>query len=196
MYDSVLQYSELACRRSSILQDLGLQPRGYALATVHRAENTDDPKRLRDIFRGLLKVAASGLSVIVPLHPRTKKALSSLSPALEDFGSSLHIIDPVSYLDMILLEKNARVILTDSGGVQKEAFFFRVPCVTLRAETEWIETVETGWNVLVGCDPEEIAQAALRSKAGDEGIWPYGDGRVAERIIGLVSNIYVLQSRI
>ncbi len=187
MYDSVLQYSELACRRSSIIQDLGLPSRGYALATVHRAENTDDPRRLRDIFRGLLKVAASGLSVIVPLHPRTKKALSSLSPALEDFGSSLHIIDPVSYLDMILLEKNARVILTDSGGVQKEAFFFKVPCVTLRAETEWVETVETGWNVLVGCDPEKIARAALRSKAGDEGIWPYGDGRVAERIIGLIA---------
>jgi len=187
MYDSVLQYSELACRRSSILRDLRLQSRGYALATVHRAENTDDPKHLRDIFRGLLKVAASGLSVIVPLHPRTKKALSSLSPVLEDFGSSLRIIDPVSYLDMILLEKNARVILTDSGGVQKEAFFFKVPCVTLRAETEWVETIETGWNVLVGCDPEEIARAALHSKAGDEGIWPYGDGRVAERIIGHIA---------
>jgi len=187
MYDSVLQYSELALRKSSIIRDLGLQSRGYALATVHRAENTDDPKHLSDIFRGLLKVAASGLPVIVPLHPRTKKALSSLSPVLEDFGSSLRIIDPVSYLDMILLEKNARVILTDSGGVQKEAFFFRVPCVTLRAETEWVETVQTGWNVLVGCDPEGIARAALRSKAGDEGIWPYGDGRVAERIIGLIA---------
>jgi len=187
MYDSVLQYSELARRRSSILQDLGLHSRGYALATVHRAENTDDPKHLIDIFRGLLKVAASGLLVIVPLHPRTKKALSSLSPALEDLDSSLRIIDPVSYLDMILLEKNARVILTDSGGVQKEAFFFKVPCVTLRAETEWVETVETGWNVLVGCDPEGIARAALCSDAGDEGIWPYGDGRVAERIIGLIA---------
>ncbi len=187
MYDSVLQYSELAMRRSSIVQDLGLQSNGYALATVHRAENTDNPESLRDIFRGLMKVAACGLPVIVPLHPRTKKALSCLSPSIEGFSSSMQIIDPVSYLDMILLEKNARLILTDSGGVQKEAFFFKVPCVTLRGETEWVETVETGWNVLVGCDPEEIDQAAQNSKNGVEEIWPYGDGRAAERIIGLMA---------
>lgn len=187
MYDAVLQYSELAERRSRILQELGLVSRGYALATVHRAENTDDPKRIRAIFRGLGTVAASGLSVVVPLHPRTKKALSSLSPAIEDFGSSLHIIDPVSYLDMILLEKNARAILTDSGGVQKEAFFFKVPCVTLREETEWVETVETGWNVLVGCDSEQIAKAAEYARSGEKSAWPYGDGRTAEQVMELLS---------
>jgi UDP-N-acetylglucosamine 2-epimerase len=186
MYDSVLQYSELAGRSSGILEDLGLSAKSYVLATVHRAENTDNPERLRDIFLGLAKVAACGIPVIVPLHPRTRKALSGLSQ--DALGSSLKIIDPVSYLDMILLEKNARVILTDSGGVQKEAFFFKVPCVTLRGETEWVETVETGWNVLVGCDPEGIARAALNSNKGAEGIWPYGDGRTAAKIIEILSS--------
>jgi UDP-N-acetylglucosamine 2-epimerase len=84
---------------------------------------------------------------------------------------------------MLVLEKNARVILTDSGGVQKEAFFFRVPCVTLREETEWVETVETGWNTLVGCDPERMVQAAFEARPGIESVWPYGDGQAAERIV-------------
>jgi len=187
MYDAVLQYAELAERRSRVLGELGLESRGYALATVHRAENTDDPERLRAIFRGLGAVVDQDLSVVVPLHPRTRKALSTLPPAADPLSPSLRFIDPVSYLDMLVLERNARVILTDSGGVQKEAFFFRVPCVTLREETEWVETVETGWNVLAGCDPEHIVQATLHARSGEEGIWPYGDGRVAERIVTLMA---------
>ncbi len=195
MFDAVLQYSELAERKSQILEKLGLEKRGYALATVHRAENTDDPARLRAIFEGLTRLAQEGLMVVVPLHPRTRKALSS--PSLTPYPSTpypftstnpgLLLVEPVSYLDMLVLEKNARVILTDSGGVQKEAFFFRVPCVTLREETEWVETVEAGWNVLVGCDPERIAQAALGARRGKERSWPYGDGRAAERIVNLVN---------
>lgn len=192
MYDAVLQYTELAERKSEILERLRLEPKGYALATVHRAENTDDPKRLKAIFQGLVAIAQEGLPAIVPLHPRTRRALSRLSaPSL--LGSSappLKIIDPVSYLDMLVLEKNARVILTDSGGVQKEAFFFRVPCITLREETEWVETVEAGWNVLVGCDPDRIRQAALDLPALSlnpvpltPASSPYGDGRAAERIV-------------
>lgn len=183
MYDAVLMYLELAEAKSKILEHLGLKPKGYALATVHRAENTDDPKRLLSIFDGLARIAAEGLPVIVPLHPRTRHALSAVAshllrapapshpctPAASSTPSpptpspptpDLRIIEPVSYLDMLVLEKNARVILTDSGGVQKEAFFFRVPCVTLREETEWVETVETGWNMLANCDPERIIQAA------------------------------------
>jgi len=186
MYDSVLLYSGLAEKRSSALDNLGLSAKSYALATVHRAENTDDPLRLRSIFEGLQDVAAQGLKVVVPLHPRTKKALSQ-SRDLQALCPSLSIIDPVSYLDMIMLEKNAQVILTDSGGVQKEAFFFRVPCVTLREETEWVETVQTRWNVLAGCSREMIAGAAQRARSGEETAWPYGDGRTAERIIELMT---------
>jgi len=126
--------------------------------------------------------------VIVPLHPRTRRALSRLSaPPLPSSSSPLlKLIDPVSYLDMLLLEKNARVILTDSGGVQKEAFFFRVPCVTLREETEWVETVEAGWNTLVGCDPEKIVQGAMEARLGVESAWPYGDGKARERIVSIL----------
>ncbi|MBC7220186.1 UDP-N-acetyl glucosamine 2-epimerase [Candidatus Bipolaricaulota bacterium] len=186
MYDAVLQYAELAEAKSGILERLKLELRGYALATVHRAENTDDPVRLRAIFQGLVKLAREGLTVVVPLHPRTRNALSSLSLTPDPSPCNLLIIEPVSYLDMLVLEKNARVILTDSGGVQKEAFFFRVPCVTLREETEWVETVEAGWNVLVGGDPERILQAALMAQQGEETTWPYGNGRAAERIAGFL----------
>ncbi len=159
MYDAVLMYSKLAEERSKILEELKLKPKTYALATVHRAENTDNPERLRSIFQGLSMIAESGLPVVVPLHPRTRKVLSNLSPTPYPSIPKLRIIEPVSYLDMLMLEKYARVILTDSGGVQKEAFFFRVPCVTLREETEWVETVEAGWDEFVGCDPCRIVQA-------------------------------------
>jgi len=182
MYDAALQYLALAERKSRILERLGLKPKDYALATVHRAENTDDPQRLRAIFAGLEAVVRAGLPVILPLHPRTRKQAESLGLS----PNGVRVLEPVSYLDMLLLEKNARVILTDSGGVQKEAFFFRVPCVTLREETEWVETVETGWNVLIGCDPKRIACAALDFRQGKEEISPYGDGRAAERIVKVI----------
>jgi len=182
MYDAVLLYLGLAEEKSQILEQMGLKPKSYALATVHRAENTDQPERLRAIFEGLERVAKEGLPVILPLHPRTRKQLN----ALGIHPKEVQVLDPVSYLDMLVLEKNARVILTDSGGVQKEAFFFRVPCVTLREETEWVETVEAGWNTLVGCDPKRIVQAALEARPGIESVWPYGDGRAAEKITELL----------
>lgn len=191
MYDAALMYLDLAEEKSTILDELGLKPKEYALATVHRAENTDGPERLKMIFQGLATIAQEGLPVIVPLHPRTRRALSQLpSPPL--LGSSaplLKILQPVSYLDMLVLEKNTRVILTDSGGVQKEAFFFRVPCVTLREETEWVETVEAGWNTLVGCDPKRIVEAVRSARSGEKDIMPYGDGRAAERILGLLQRV-------
>jgi UDP-GlcNAc3NAcA epimerase len=179
MYDAVLLYLDLAEKKSEIMERLGLEPKSYALATVHRAGNTDQPERLRAIFEGLERVAKEGLSVILPLHPRTRKQLNTLGMHLK----KVQVLDPVSYLDMLVLEKNARAILTDSGGVQKEAFFFRVPCVTLRKETEWVETVETGWNTLVGCNPGRMVQATLEARPGIESVWPYGDGRAAERIV-------------
>lgn len=188
MYDAALQYLTLAERKSRILERLGLEPKSYVLATVHRAENTDDPERLQGIFSGLEAIARAGLPVILPLHPRTRKQVEALGLSPE----GVRVLEPVSYLDMLLLEKNAKVILTDSGGVQKEAFFFRVPCATLREETEWVETVEAGWNTLVGCDPEKIAQAALNARLGEGLAWPYGDGWAAERIVSLVVHHYPL----
>jgi UDP-N-acetylglucosamine 2-epimerase len=182
MYDSVLYNVQLAQRRSQILEQLGLLPQSYALATVHRAENTDDPERLRSIFQALETIAADGLPVIVPLHPRTRKQLSSLNLPLKH----VRVTEPVSYLEMLLLEKSAKIILTDSGGVQKEAFFFRVPCVTLREETEWVETVEAGWNVLAGWKPERIVHAVKRARPPSGSAAPYGDGRAAERIVKFI----------
>lgn len=179
MYDSALYNVQLAEKRSRILERLRLQPKGYAIATVHRAENTDDAERLQSIFQALQAIAADGLPVVVPVHPRTRKQLSTLNLSLKH----VQMIEPVSYLEMLLLEKSAKIILTDSGGVQKEAFFFRVPCVTLRDETEWIETVEAGWNVLAGCEPQRIVEAARTARPGFDSAAPYGDGRAAERIV-------------
>jgi UDP-GlcNAc3NAcA epimerase len=182
MYDAVLLYLDLAEKKSEIMERLGLKPKSYALVTVHRAENTDQPERLKAFFEGLESVAKEGLPVVLPLHPRTRKQLNTLGIHPKE----VQVLDPVSYLDMLVLEKNARVILTDSGGVQKEAFFFRVPCVTLREETEWVETVETGWNTLVGCDPEKIVQAALEARKGQKIAQPYGDSWAAERIVSIL----------
>jgi len=143
MYDAAQHFCRLADRASMVLERLGLEPRGYVLATVHRAENTDDPARLEAVFEGLSRVAAE-LLVVLPLHPRTRKALERLG-WLEHARERLRLIEPVGYLDMVALEKNARLIATDSGGVQKEAYFFGVPCVMLRDETEWVELIEAGW---------------------------------------------------
>ncbi|MCL0076043.1 UDP-N-acetylglucosamine 2-epimerase (non-hydrolyzing) [Dehalococcoidia bacterium] len=184
MYDAALYYGAKAERTSLILEQLDLKPRGYLLATVHRAENTDDPVRLRAIFAGLAAVAQE-VPVVLPLHPRTRTALEQAG-LYPEAAQRLRLIDPVGYLDMVMLEKQARVIVTDSGGVQKEAFFYRVPCVTLREETEWVETVETGWNTLAGYNPEQIVQAALETRPGVERAFPYGDGRAAIKITGLL----------
>ena len=187
MYDSVLQNVQLAEQRSEILTQLHLKPENYALATVHRASNTDDPERVKAIFNALSEMAAK-VSVITPLHPRTQKALRrSLSDhELRTLNSKLTIIEPVPYLDMLLLEKNAKLILTDSGGVQKEAFILKVPCITLREETEWVETVDAGWNVLAGADSKRILQAVDQFSAQrrpERRINPSGDGQASERIV-------------
>lgn len=180
MYDAAIRYGAQAERKSRILRTLGVAPRSYALATVHRAENTDDPGRLDTILSGLQRVAES-IPVVLPLHPRTRKALRKPYEPVT-------LIDPVGYLDMVQLEKNARIVATDSGGVQKEAFFHRIPCVTLRSETEWTELVRAGWNVLAPLDSaESVCRTILDNldRAG-ESIQPYGDGHAAERIVGLL----------
>lgn len=179
MYDVLLWHLPRAREHQSLLTERGLQPGSYALATIHRAENTDDPQRLRSIFTALERLAQDGLPVVIPLHPRTDKALASVGIVLE----RVHAMPPISYEEMLCLEANARVILTDSGGLQKEAYWLGVPCVTLREETEWVETVIVGWNVLVGCDLDRVIEAAHRARPNRSGPSLYGDGHAAERIV-------------
>jgi UDP-GlcNAc3NAcA epimerase len=157
MQEAALLNAKIAESESVILQNLGLAPKEYSLATVHRAENTDDVSRLSRIVRALLKIAQSQV-VVWPMHPRTRRSFSPKD--LDTFAKAgLRVIGPANYLDMLALEKNANVILTDSGGVQKEAYWFHVPCVTLREETEWVETVESGWNRLAGASEDSIYSA-------------------------------------
>jgi len=183
MYDAALYYHQKAKQESRILETLRLQSKNYALATIHRAENTDDPARLQEIFLGL-KAISEHTRVILPLHPRTKQALEkeNLHTLVDE---KLKFIDPVGYLDMINLESHAKIILTDSGGVQKEACFFKVPCLTLREETEWRELVEQGFNCLVPLQKEEIFKyflCGIELKA-DWDVPLYGNGRATHDIL-------------
>jgi UDP-N-acetylglucosamine 2-epimerase len=188
MYDAVLQFAEIAARRSTILEDLGVKPQEYLLATVHRPYNTDDPQSLRRLLAAFREI---GEPVIFPVHPRTRRKIAELngtSGMESSTAGDVRMIEPVGYLDMLRLEQSARVILTDSGGMQKEAYFFGVPCVTLRPETEWVETVEAGWNILVGTDRERIVEVASRH-APDQNTPPpplFGDGRASARIVRLL----------
>jgi UDP-GlcNAc3NAcA epimerase len=182
MYDAVLQFSARARESSTILKDLGLVSKDYLLVTVHRPYNSDSPESLADILAALIE---TGEEVVFPVHPRTRSRIEALSNLrLQSGGGRVRLIDPVGYLDMLALEQNARMILTDSGGIQKEAYFFQVPCVTLRPETEWLETVEAGWNKLTGANREQIL-AAVRSFGPLNSAPPdiFGDGRAAERIV-------------
>jgi len=189
MYDAALYYGAKTEQKSVILKKLELVSGKYILATVHRAENTDDPVRLKAIFEGLTNVSRE-IPVVLPLHPRTAKALDKIN-LLDKVKKEIKIIKPVGYLDMVMLEKNARLIVTDSGGVQKEAFFYRVPCVTLRDETEWVELVQLGWNRLVTPVSSNVVfegiLAIFNSPLGQEG-QPYGDGRSAEHIMQCLLN--------
>jgi UDP-GlcNAc3NAcA epimerase len=177
MYDSLLQHLPVAEEKSSVLERLGVSPGAYYLATIHRAANTDDAARLADILEGLRRLDGP---VVFPMHPRTRKAADAASLAT---GDAVLVVDPVGYGDMLSLQKNARCVLTDSGGVQKEAYLLAVPCVTLREDTEWPETLEGGWNVLAGTDPERIVRAAMRPAPKGRPTPCFGDGRAAERIV-------------
>ncbi len=185
MYDAVLQFSKIAEGRSTILNDLNLEPKGYLLATVHRPYNTDNPEKLHDILSAFMEIDET---IIFPVHPRTQikideLELQPLNPKSQFATSNLHLLPPVGYLDMLVLEQNARLILTDSGGMQKEAYFFEVPCITLRPETEWVETVTAGWNRLVGAEKEGVIEA-IHSFNPPTGVPPqfFGDGQASERI--------------
>lgn len=178
MLDAVLQFAALARERSDILDRLELERGAYLLATIHRNYNTDDPRALARLVGALESL---GEPVLFPVHPRTRKELEKL----ELFDSrNLRLIEPVAYLDMLELESHARGILTDSGGMQKEAFFLGVPCVTLRPETEWVETVEAGWNTLTGSDPDRLrAAVANLERPCERPADLFGKGDAASRIV-------------
>lgn len=159
MYDAALFYAAKAEQRSAILRTLGVESQRYVLATIHRQENVDDPERLAQILDGLAK---SMLPVIWPLHPRTKMRIAQFFLSIP---VGITVVDPVGYLDMVMLEKNASLIVTDSGGVQKEAYFHQVPCVTVRHETEWVELVEEGANILVGNSAEPLHELMKKGAA-------------------------------
>lgn len=190
MYDAALYYAEKAPNHSQVINEQRLTPKQFVLATIHRAENTDDPKRLEAILKGLQRIASTGIKVVLPLHPRTQQVLQKQG-LWETAQRALLILPPVGYYDMIQLEKYAQVILTDSGGVQKEAFFFQTPCVTLRDQTEWIELLAHGCNRL--CPPDEEAilksyQEALDSRPQWD-VQMYGQGDASEKILSALGRI-------
>ncbi|EGW39921.1 UDP-N-acetylglucosamine 2-epimerase (non-hydrolyzing) [Desulfosporosinus sp. OT] len=175
-----LYYHARRAEDRNIAENLRYKRKSYLLATVHRAENTDNPSRLAGIMNAFAQIDGQ---IVLPLHPRTKKLLMSCQMAIPE---NVEVIEPVGYLEMILLEKEAELILTDSGGVQKEAYLWQVPCVTLRDETEWVETVHTGWNTLAGANTAEIVAAVARYRKNS--LPPYlknlyGDGRASEEIV-------------
>lgn len=178
MLDAAMYYAENSSDKSKIIDKLKLDE--FCVCTLHRAENTDSPKKLRDIFSALTEVSQE-ITVVLPVHPRTKKIIKEMS--LDTAG--ITVIDPVGYFDMIELLKNCRVVFTDSGGLQKEAFFFAKPCITLREETEWVELVENGYNLLVGNSGSAILAAYKNMKTKkivfNAGL--YGDGKAGTRIV-------------
>ena len=184
MFDAVLHAASRRKARSGLLAELGIAAGSYILVTIHRAENTDDPARLGGILRALETLAAE-FPVVLPLHPRTRAAFQGLRPAgLGD--SAIKVIGPLGYMDMQAAEAAAKVIVTDSGGVQKEAYWHGVPCVTVRHETEWVELIEAGWNRLAAPeDPVAIIRAVRLSGSTRDLPRPplYGDGHAGEKIV-------------
>lgn len=179
MYDASLFYRDRA-RRPEWFDALGVAPGGFVLATIHRAENTDDPARLTGILRGL---GEAGPPVILPLHPRTQARIESGGIRVPE---TVCCLPPVGYMEMVWLEANCAWVATDSGGVQKEAYFHGKRCITLREETEWVELVEMGWNTLVGADPALIKAALADLSLPQTSELLYGDGRAAEKVAATV----------
>ena len=183
MLDANLANRPLARQKSTVLSTLGLASGSFGLVTVHRAANTDDPARLANIVTALNQV---GETVVFPVHPRTRGALEKLDV---QFADNVRVIEPVGYYDMMMLEENARIIATDSGGVQREAYFMKKPCITLRDETEWTETVHVGWNKLVGVDVDAILHEWKTFTPPAEQPPIFGDGKAGEKIAHQLDSI-------
>lgn len=184
MYDALLAAAERGVKSSHILSTLKLEPKTFLLVTIHRAENTDAPDRLSGILSALRRLSETE-QVVFPVHPRTRKKLKAMAGELS--SGRIRLIDPVGYLDMVTLERSARLILTDSGGIQKEAYWLKVPCITLRDETEWVETVKAGWNVVVGAKTARIVAAARTLKPPKLSPSFYGEGLASRKIAGLLA---------
>ncbi|RIX52457.1 UDP-N-acetylglucosamine 2-epimerase (non-hydrolyzing) [Paenibacillus nanensis] len=177
MYDAVLTYFPVAQEKSRVLERLGLSPRAYCAATIHRKENTDSPKAMEQILKALAQL---DLPVVLPLHPRARHFIQQwgLEPLLH--APNLKVTEPLPYLDMLNLTGSAAVVLTDSGGLQKEAYMLKVPCLTIRGETEWVETVKHGWNRLAAADDRSILEAYASIGVPDRHPPIFGDGRSAD----------------
>ncbi len=182
MADASLRLAPLARQRSTALERFGLEPGRYVVATIHREANVA-PERLARILAGLARIDGP---VVFPAHPRTRETIGRAGLAID---GRIRVVEPLGYLDFAALASQARVIVTDSGGVQKEAYWYGVPCVTLRTTTEWVETVEAGWNTLVGTDPGAIVSALREARRPAEHPHLYGDGRASERIAELLYTI-------
>lgn len=184
MYDAALHFGDKSsgAATNGLLGELRITE--YVLATIHRQENTDDPNKLKSIIDALANLSRD-IPVLLPMHPRTRARLQSLGFPAADIGKQLHVLDPLGYFEMLALERRAALILTDSGGVQKEAYFFRIPCLTLRDQTEWSELVTTGWNRLIDVLKDDIVGIARATigKPGDGSASPYGNGDTATKIV-------------
>jgi UDP-GlcNAc3NAcA epimerase len=190
MFDNSLHFSAISDEKSTILHELALTPQQFILVTIHRNANTDDAEKLTSIFKALLEIQAqTGLDIILPLHPRTRKMMDSLldEPLMQSIlaNKKIQIIPPAGFLDIIALEKNARLIVTDSGGLQKEAFFFEKPCVILRPETEWVEIVNNGNALITDADFTRICEATQHLLAKSDFTHPplFGDGKASHFIV-------------
>jgi UDP-GlcNAc3NAcA epimerase len=186
MYDNSLYFAEIAEKESSITTELGIESKPFVLCTIHRDFNTDNMERLENIFAALNEITKKNdIPIVLPCHPRTAKKLGELK---NKPSTGIRIIGPVSFFDMIKLEKNATQIITDSGGVQKEAYFFQKPCIVMRPETEWVEIIETGNGVLADADTARIVDGFIHFNGRTNANYPalYGDGKAAERIIETV----------
>jgi len=180
MLDVVKKSLSIAEQKSSIIANLQLIPNEYSLLTIHRPATTESPKRMSDIIYALNSIHET---IVFPVHPRTKIVLDQLDIPL---SSHIMAIDPVGYFDMLVLEKEARLIATDSGGVQREAYFLGIPCLTLREETEWTETVKAGWNLVVGTESERIINNWFQFSPNGERPPFFGDGTAAQRIVNII----------
>lgn len=180
MIDALIKYLATAPDDKDVLSKFRIEPHSYSLATIHRAENTDQPKNLKNILLGLSR---SAQPILLPLHPRSRKVITQEHFQDTITGSNILIVDPVPYHEMLILEKNAQLILTDSGGMQKEAYFFKVPCITLRTETEWVETLQAGWNTLAAADADRIASLIAHPPTPKNHGALYGSGNAAQLIV-------------